>query len=184
MGPPAVCPRAISTVLRAIAQCDFSAASTSTAGGKGLDPRFAQCYVTGKTLSSLEFPITCNVNKSETCPMSTIVYRIARLLGTILADVPVGTNLRVFWRLWVDDLTPADELRHSPLARGEWLRCVPRLRPCTPAGPEWSPGYRPQSSLISQWRGGAIIADHSSSFSPETGSGSCPPRRITLHPDP
>src|SRR5215510_10287887 len=33
--------------------------------------------------------------------MSTIVYRIAILLGTILADVPVGTNLGLlFWLLW------------------------------------------------------------------------------------
>jgi hypothetical protein len=32
--------------------------------------------------------------------MSIIVYRIAILLGTILADVPVGTNLGLFWLLW------------------------------------------------------------------------------------
>jgi hypothetical protein len=32
--------------------------------------------------------------------MSTIVYRISVLLGAILADVPVGTNLGVFWLLW------------------------------------------------------------------------------------
>ena len=30
--------------------------------------------------------------------MSTIVYRISALLGAILADVPVGTNLGLFWR--------------------------------------------------------------------------------------
>ena len=32
--------------------------------------------------------------------MSTIVYRISVLLGVILADVPVGTHLDVFWLLW------------------------------------------------------------------------------------
>lgn len=32
--------------------------------------------------------------------MSTIVYRISVLLGAIVADVPVGTNLGLFWLLW------------------------------------------------------------------------------------
>ena len=32
--------------------------------------------------------------------MSTIVYRISVLLGTIVADVPVGTNPGLFWLLW------------------------------------------------------------------------------------
>src|SRR5438132_7284455 len=32
--------------------------------------------------------------------MSTIVYRISVLLGAILVDVPVGTNLGLFWLLW------------------------------------------------------------------------------------
>src|SRR2546428_8856658 len=32
--------------------------------------------------------------------MSTIVYRISLLLGSIVADVPVGTNLGLFWLLW------------------------------------------------------------------------------------
>jgi hypothetical protein len=32
--------------------------------------------------------------------MSTIVYRISVLLGVILAEVPVGTNLALFWLLW------------------------------------------------------------------------------------
>ena len=32
--------------------------------------------------------------------MSTIVYRISVLLGVILADVPIGTNLALFWLLW------------------------------------------------------------------------------------
>jgi len=32
--------------------------------------------------------------------MSTIVYRISVLLGAILIDVPVGTNLGLFWLLW------------------------------------------------------------------------------------
>src|SRR3989442_15986883 len=36
----------------------------------------------------------------EACPMLTIVYRISLLLGAILADVPVGTNLGLFWLLW------------------------------------------------------------------------------------
>jgi len=32
--------------------------------------------------------------------MSPIVYRIAVLLGVLLAEVPVGTNLALFWLLW------------------------------------------------------------------------------------
>jgi hypothetical protein len=32
--------------------------------------------------------------------MSTIVYRISVLLGVILAKVPIGTNLALFWLLW------------------------------------------------------------------------------------
>src|SRR5262245_18795867 len=32
--------------------------------------------------------------------MSTIVYRMSVLFGRILADVPVGTNLGLFWLLW------------------------------------------------------------------------------------
>ena len=32
--------------------------------------------------------------------MSLIVYRISALLGAIVADVPVGTNLALFWLLW------------------------------------------------------------------------------------
>jgi hypothetical protein len=32
--------------------------------------------------------------------MSPIVYRIAILLGGLLAAVPVGTNLALFWLLW------------------------------------------------------------------------------------
>lgn len=72
--------------------------------------------------------------------MSTIVYRIASLLGTILADVPVGTNLGVFWLLWAlvsgrfllsrgavfpalaDGGLPADAVRRSgaALAYGHW----------------------------------------------------------------
>ncbi len=32
--------------------------------------------------------------------MSTIVYRISVLLHTIVAEVPVGTNLGLFWLLW------------------------------------------------------------------------------------
>jgi hypothetical protein len=72
--------------------------------------------------------------------MSTIVYRIAVLLGAILADVPVGTNLGLFWRLWAllsgrfllsrgavfpalaDGGLPADAVRRSgaALAYGRW----------------------------------------------------------------
>ena len=32
--------------------------------------------------------------------MSTIVYRMSVLLGRIVADVPIGTNLGLFWLLW------------------------------------------------------------------------------------
>ena len=32
--------------------------------------------------------------------MSPRVYRMSLLLGVILADVPVGTNLGLFWLLW------------------------------------------------------------------------------------
>src|SRR5438067_11079691 len=32
--------------------------------------------------------------------MSTLVYRISVLLCALLADVPVGTNLGLFWLLW------------------------------------------------------------------------------------
>ena len=32
--------------------------------------------------------------------MSPIVYRISVLLGVLLAEVPVGTNLALFWLLW------------------------------------------------------------------------------------
>jgi hypothetical protein len=72
--------------------------------------------------------------------MSTIVYRISVLLGTILVDVPVGTNLGLFWLLWAlisgrflgsrgavfpalaDGSLPADAVRRSvaALAYGRW----------------------------------------------------------------
>jgi hypothetical protein len=72
--------------------------------------------------------------------MSTIVYRISGLLGAILADVPVGTNLGLFWLLWAlisgrfllsrgavfpalaDGGLPADAVRRSgaALAYGRW----------------------------------------------------------------
>jgi hypothetical protein len=32
--------------------------------------------------------------------MSMTVYRISVLLGALLADGPVGTNLGLFWLLW------------------------------------------------------------------------------------
>lgn len=72
--------------------------------------------------------------------MSTIVDRISVLLGVILADVPVGTNLGLFWLLWAlisgrlllsrgavcparaDGGLPADAVRRSgaALAYGRW----------------------------------------------------------------
>src|SRR5919199_3724046 len=72
--------------------------------------------------------------------MSTIVYRISVLLGAILVDVPVGTNLGLFWLLWAllsgrfllsrgavfpalaDGGLPADAVRRSgaALAYGRW----------------------------------------------------------------
>ena len=72
--------------------------------------------------------------------MSTIVYRMSVLLGRILANVPVGTNLRLFWLLWAlvsgrfllsrgaafpalaDRGLPADTVRRSgaALAYGHW----------------------------------------------------------------
>src|SRR5436190_3335408 len=72
--------------------------------------------------------------------MSTIVYRILVLLGVILAAVPVGTNLGLFWLLWAlisgrfllsrgavfpalaDGGLPADAVRRSgaALAYGRW----------------------------------------------------------------
>jgi hypothetical protein len=72
--------------------------------------------------------------------MSTPVYRISVLLGAILANVPVGTNLGLFWLLWAlisgrfllsrgavfpalaDGGLPADAVRRSgaALAYGRW----------------------------------------------------------------
>ena len=72
--------------------------------------------------------------------MSTIVYRISLLLGAIFTDVPVGTNLALFWLLWAlisgrfllsrgavfpalaDGGLPADAVRRSgaALASGCW----------------------------------------------------------------
>jgi len=72
--------------------------------------------------------------------MSTIVYRLSVLLGAIVADVPVGTNLGLFWLLWAlisgrflpsrgavfpalaDGGLPADAVRRSgaALAYGRW----------------------------------------------------------------
>jgi len=73
--------------------------------------------------------------------MSTIVYRISVLLGMIVTEVPVGTNLGLFWLLWtlisgrfllsrgavfpaLADLgLPADAVRRSgaALAYGRWV---------------------------------------------------------------
>ena len=72
--------------------------------------------------------------------MSTIVYRISILLSAIVAEVPVGTNLGLFWLLWAlisgrfllsrgavfpalaDGGMPADAVRRSgaALAYGRW----------------------------------------------------------------
>src|SRR5215217_2562429 len=72
--------------------------------------------------------------------MSTLVYRISVLLGAILVDVPVGTNLGLFWLLWAlisgrflvsrgavfpalaDGGLPADAVHRSiaALAYGRW----------------------------------------------------------------
>jgi hypothetical protein len=72
--------------------------------------------------------------------MSTIVYRISVLLGAILVDVPVGTNLGLFWLVWAlisgrfllsrgavfpalaDGGLPAEAVRRSgaALAYGRW----------------------------------------------------------------
>jgi hypothetical protein len=72
--------------------------------------------------------------------MSPIVYRISLLLSAIVADVPVGTNLGLFWLLWAllsgrfllsrgavfpalaDGGLPADAVRRSgaALAYGRW----------------------------------------------------------------
>jgi hypothetical protein len=72
--------------------------------------------------------------------MSTLVYRISVLLSVIVADVPVGTHLGLFWLLWAlisgrfllsrgavfpalaDGGLPADAVRRSgaALAYGRW----------------------------------------------------------------
>jgi hypothetical protein len=72
--------------------------------------------------------------------MSTIVYRISVLSGAILANVPIGTNLGLFWLLWAlisgrfllsrgavfpalaNGGLPADAVRRSgaALAYGRW----------------------------------------------------------------
>src|SRR5258706_8806596 len=72
--------------------------------------------------------------------MFTIVYRISVLLGAILTEGPVGTNLGLFWLLWTlisgrfllsrgavfpalaDGGLPADAVRRSgaALAYGRW----------------------------------------------------------------
>ena len=85
--------------------------------------------------------------------MSTIVYRISVLLSTILADVPVGTNLGLFWLLWAlisgrfllsrdavfpalaDGGLPADAVRRS---EQPWPMVVGPLRPWCRRGNRWS----------------------------------------------
>src|SRR5919109_3089061 len=72
--------------------------------------------------------------------MSTIVYRLSVLLGMLLAEVPVGTNLGLFWLLWAlisgrfllsrgavfpaltDEGLPAEAVRRSSaaLTYGRW----------------------------------------------------------------
>ena len=46
------------------------------------------------------FVKVATLSLEEACPMSTLVYRISVLLSVILADVPGGTNLGLFWLLW------------------------------------------------------------------------------------
>ena len=87
--------------------------------------------------------------------MSTIVYRIAVLLGAILADVPVGTNLGLFWRLWAllsgrfllsrgavfpalaDGGLPADAVRRSGAALASSRAA--EESPSPPSCCSWSP---------------------------------------------
>ena len=90
--------------------------------------------------------------------MSTIVDRISVLLRTILADVPVGTNLGLFWLLWAlisgrfllsrsavfpalaDGGLPADAVRRS----GVWTPGHPDARVgMAPGGPAGRPLARP-----------------------------------------
>src|SRR5918912_3023422 len=85
--------------------------------------------------------------------MSTIVYRISVLLGVLLAEVPIGTNLGLFWLLWAlisgrfllsrgavfpalaDGGLPADAVRRSgaALAYGRWA-IQPLVRAWHPVG--------------------------------------------------
>jgi hypothetical protein len=51
--------------------------------------------------------------------MSTIVYRISVLLSAILAEVPVGTNLGLFWLLWA--------LGHPDPRAGVAPACLPAI---------------------------------------------------------
>jgi len=46
--------------------------------------------------------------------MSTIVYRISVLLSAILANVPVGTNLGLFWLLLCQQQCQALSHRQRP----------------------------------------------------------------------
>ena len=86
------------------------------------------------------FVKVATLSLEEACPMSTLVYRISVLLSVILADVPGGTNLGLFWLLWAlisgrfllsrgavfpalaDGGLPADAVRRSgaALAYGRW----------------------------------------------------------------
>jgi hypothetical protein len=73
--------------------------------------------------------------------MSTIVYRISVLLGSILADVPVGPNLEVFWLLWRWSLVGSCSVA-APSPR-PCRRGAPRSRRATlGSGPDvWALGH-------------------------------------------
>src|SRR5438445_11226498 len=109
--------------------------------------------------------------------MSTIVYRIAVVLGAILADVPVGTNLGVFWLLWAlisgrfllsrcavfpalaDGGLPADAVRRSgaALAYGRWAieTLVQPWQQVVLQSARWhantSDGYRPVACAVASF---------------------------------
>ena len=86
--------------------------------------------------------------------MSTIVYRISVLLSAIVADVPVGTNLGLFWLLWAlisgrfllsrgavfPALADGGDCRQRPcaaLAR-RWRMDAGPSRPSSRRGTRWS----------------------------------------------
>src|SRR3954466_3227452 len=79
--------------------------------------------------------------------MSTIVYRISVLLGMLLAEVPVGTNLGLFWLLWAlisgrfllsrGAVFPALADGGLPAEAGRPPPGGPRQRACAALGRRW-----------------------------------------------